>query len=546
MSISTASPRSVDCDLQRHAAQNTLFCAQPARADLLELSLPTQDAQPLTINVWRNHNFETLSQLIEPYSLFGRWHAHWNLSAYDDTLLFEGWQPAAAELIWLDAERAGDSAWLAHRVAALRALTRAPILLASWLPAADALQEIADVYVLDLRELCRTFDVPLLNERTAALAGTPISKQAQPLIARELGCRALPALLFPPIKGIALDLDDTLHAGVLAEDGAHGVQLTDAHRTLQLQLKALRERGVYLCLVSRNEPRDVAQLYEARADYPLRPADFSVIEVSWNDKPAALQRCTEHLRIAPDALLFVDDNAGELAASSAALPSLHTLHAQPDAALTLRALDHYPGLWRFRTGAADAVRIADLQANTERTALAARALDPDAYFRSLQVQLSFRYNAPSELERAAELSAKTNQFNLALKRWNVASLREYLSLPDASIVSVQLQDRLSDSGVIAVLCAHRQGPTLRVEELCISCRALGRRLEHSIVMLALRALPGLRGCTDVEFAVAEGARNQPALRWLEDILQRSPTLPAARVHSFAAPSGITATFTGAA
>jgi FkbH-like protein len=533
---------SLDSALQRYTAQNTLFGLNPARADMLELDLPKADATRVPINVWRNHNFETLSSLIEPYSLFGRWWASWRLGAYDDSFSFEGWQPAAAELIWLDSDRGASASWLEQRLQTLRARSLAPIVLTTWHGDAAALhvmcERIPEVYFLDLRELCRGQGVELLNERMAALSGSPVSKAAQLVIARELACRALPAVLFPPVKAVAVDLDETLHGGVLAEDGITGVQLTEAHRALQQQLRELRERGIYVCLVSRNELRDVERLFEARTDYPLRIQDFSAVEVAWQEKSIALRRIAERLRIGVDALLFVDDNAGELAAAVAELPALHTLHAQPQAELTQRALSYYPGLWRFRAGGADKLRVADMHANIAREVLATRLGDPEEYFRSLQIKLCFRANPLDQLDRLAELSLKTNQFNLALKRWGAATLREYLALPDTSIVSVHLQDRLSDSGVIALLCADRQDQLLRVQELCISCRALGRRLEQSIVTLALRSMPNFQGCTHVTFEEAVGPRNQPAREWLATLLGGNAALPAQRVSDFEAPSGI--------
>lgn len=547
VTLRSAMTRALQLDhvFQRHTAQTVLFNAHPLRDVILGLSLPKGDATRVQINVWRNHDFETVSPLIEPYSLFGRWCPSWNLSAYDDTLSFEGWQPAAAELIWLDGGRvasADDSAaWLEQRLQALRMRSLAPIVVATWLPDLHAVCErLAEVYFVDLQRLCEANGVELLDPHARSL-----SHDAQIVIARELACRALPAVLFPPIKAVAVDLDDTLHAGVLAEDGAQGVELTEDHTAFQQQLKALRARGVYLALVSRNEQSDVEQLFAVRTDYPLRLEDFSAVEVSWDDKAIALQRIAARLRTTLDAVLFIDDNAGELAAMAAELPALHTLHAQPQAAYTHRALSYYPRLWRFRMNRADRLRIADTNANDARAELAARLSDPAEYFRSLQIKLHVSFDPPEQLERLGELSLKTNQFNLALQRWGAAKLREYLARPDTSIAAVQLQDRLSDSGVIAVVCARRQGPKLRVEELCISCRALGRRLEHSIIMLALRGMPIFKGCSHVVFQAAVGPRNQPALHWLEGTLGRagpikqgSYEMPVSQVINFELPCGV--------
>ncbi|TFW06313.1 hypothetical protein E4K72_10240 [Oxalobacteraceae bacterium OM1] len=104
---------------------------------------------------------------------------------------------------------------------------------------------------------------------------------------------------------------------------------------------------------------------------------------------------------------------------------------------------------------------------------------------------------------------------------------------DACVVSVQMKDRLSDSGVVAVVIAHRQGETLLIEELCVSCRALGRQLEETMILLAIRGMPQFAGCKKVAFKAEHGPRNQLALSWLAK-LTGSLTLPAVGIHTVAA------------
>ena len=171
------------------------------------------------------------------------------------------------------------------------------------------------------------------------MAGTPVSNAAQPLLARKLACHWIPATIFPPIKAVALDLDNTLHDGVLGEDGIQGVQLTPAHQALQHFIKSLQQRGIFIALLSRNEPIDVEALFAQRDDYPLRWDDFSVTEISWGDKAAAINRIAKALRVAADSILFVDDNPGELASVAAQLPQVHTVYASPDAGQTQRRLN---------------------------------------------------------------------------------------------------------------------------------------------------------------------------------------------------------------
>ena len=527
----------------RYEAQAILFSAKIPRLALLNLSIGKCHDRLPTVNVWRNHGIESLIPLTTPFFDYQDWKVDFRLGGYDDTLMFGTWQAADAEMLWIDSVRflANMSfgewlTWLAQRLAALRAVSRAPIILATWSNephGTERLQAVADglpaVYFADLQAACGEFNVPLLDSRSAALAGTPLSSFAQLVLARALACHWLPAALSPPIKAVALDLDNTLHEGVLGEDGVHGVRLTPGHAALQSFVKSLRARGIFLALVSRNELSDVEALFAARRDYPLCLADFSAVEVTWGDKAAALSRIASALRIAPDALVFVDDNPGELASVAMQLPQVHTVYAHPNADLTRRVLAFYPGLWRWRVESEDTKRVQDLHANTEREALAAEVADPADYFRGLQVKLTFRSDPTEQLARLADLCNKTNQFNLALRRFNLAEVAACVERSDTRVTSVQLTDRLSDSGVIAVIVAMSQGEQLVVNELCISCRAMGRQLEDTMILTALRESAAFFGHTQVAFRVGIGPRNQPALAWLARLIGQSDT-PAAGLH----------------
>lgn len=522
--------------MRRLAAQDALFSVLPTRLTLLKVELDAPAGFAHRVNFWRTHNAETLLSLARPYLDFAELPLDVRLSAYDDSLTFADHGQAALELLWLDGERLpADLDWLVTRVAALRAISRAPILIVTWLADADALRErlrrLPDVHLGDLAALAAEAGVPLLDPRLAKLAGSPLGAAALVVAARELACHWLPALLLPPVKAVAVDLDHTLYAGVLGEDGPAGLQLTPAHAAFHEQLRALKERGIFLALVSRNERSDVQALFEQRPDFPLRWNDFTVTEISWGDKAEALARAAAALNIDVSAVAFVDDNPGELAQVAARLPTLRSVFAHADASLTGRVLAHLPGLWRWRVSAEDSKRVADLQANAQRAELA--AADPDAYFRSLGLQLRFAVNDASLLPRMAEMSGKTNQFNLALARLTEADYAKRLADPACSVVTVELRDRFSDSGVIGLLATRREGAVLAVEELLISCRAMGRRLEDTIVLGALQSLP-LGQLDRVRFVVAEGPRNQPARQWLGDRCERL----CSEIQCFQPPEGV--------
>lgn len=546
--------------ISRYEAQSVLFASKLSRRDLLDIKLPHDSRQNSVVNVWRNHAFESLVPLMEPYCFFGNWSANFHFGPYDDTLMFDNWQPSDTELLWLDSGRFRLGAncadwldWLQSRLGVLRTISKAPILLATWTPneaLSDELQAIVDqfpaVYYANIKKICDDVSVELLDKRIAKMAGTPVSNSAQLILARELACHWLPAILLPPVKAVAVDLDHTLHSGVLGEDGVDGVKLTPEHRDFQRFIKSLQQRGVFIALISRNERPDVEALFAQRRDYPIRWGDFSAVEVAWGDKAAAVERIAKALRIAPDAMLFVDDNPGELASVVTKLPQVHTLYAHPDASLTQRAVHFYPGLWRWKVEVDDAKRILDLKANAERELLAGKVTRPAEYFRSLQVTLSFRLDSHEHLTRLADLCNKTNQFNLALRRFKLAEIAEHVDRVDACVASVQLTDRLSDSGIIAVIIAERHGEQLVVVELCVSCRAMGRQLENTVILVALRNMPIFAGCREVAFRVQHGPRNNPALEWLAKLLDLSETpvagdhsLPSQRLTEYEIAEGVT-------
>lgn len=550
----------ISTSIRRMEGQPTLFSARPTRLSLQQLDLGTDKAKAVSINVWRNHAFEAIASLAQPYFAFGNWQVEFRFKDYDDSLMFGGHTPADLELLWLDSSRYMDntdfnawSEWLSTRLGVLRATTNAPIIVATWLENAEQVKAfqavvdtLPDIYFADLASICAQAKVDLIDKRIAVMVGSPISNAAQPIIARKLACHWFPAAISPPIKALALDLDNTLHRGILGEDGIQGVELTPQHIALQQSIKALQQRGIFLALVSRNEHVDVEALFAQRTDYPLRWDDFTVTEVSWGDKASAIARAASALRISPDAVLFIDDNIGELASVTSQLPNVHAIHAHENAELTQRAMEYYPGLWRWKVTADDVKRNQDMKANALRESLLAEAADPEEYLRNLQVALVFNNHPGEHLPRLADLCKKTNQFNLAMRRFTQSELTERHQSAQANVSCVQLKDRLSDSGIIAVIVAERHANDLVIEELCISCRALGRQLEDTIILWSIRNMPQLEGAETVSFRVTHGPRNQPAIQWLakhlgmdaENIAEGLHALPSSLIEQFTPVSSV--------
>lgn len=512
----------MDKALAKCAWQPALFAELPTRHELVALN-PDWPLQPLRLRIHRNHAFEHLASVAEKWLNWWGKSLELSVGDYDDSLSFSSTKDnhTDLELIWLDLKRYPSDQvadWLVDRVGALRALSDRPILVIT----TGALPEIREhvtrmpsVHHYDVEDISHPPALEFFSERTARFTGTRLSDSALILTARELACRWIPSALKLSRKAVVVDLDNTIYWGVLGEQGPLGVKITESHQSLQQTLRELKARGFLLALASRNEEQDARALFEKRTDFPLRWTDFSAHAVNWKEKAQSVASIAEKLRIGVDSLVFVDDNPGELAAVSAALPQVGLIHAHENALLTGRALDYFPGLWRSRLQREDQLRAEDLAANSERARIASSSIEPKDYLRSLRVVLDFYLNQPDQLERMVELSQKTNQFNLSLSRLGEVDLTARLGNPSTSIVTIRLRDRLSDSGLIGLLVLDHHDGEIHVDELAISCRALGRGLEDLMIGKALECSFG----KDVSrqslfFRYLEGPRNQPGRSWL--------------------------------
>ena len=527
-----AGTHDLDFRLQRLAWQPVLFAERPRRWELMQLPVG-RCSRTLHLQIHRNHGFESTASASAPFLAWGDWQTELSYSDYDDSLSFHVAGPADVEVIWLDYSRyfartsaPEFAAWLRQRVLALRQLTERPIVLPNWPedPAySRAVQEsLADpvvpgLLVGSLEAIRANLGERFLDERVSPLSGSRLSDAASILIGRELACRWIPAAVAPRLKAVAVDLDDTLFAGVLGEDGPEGVVLTSGHRCFQTYLLDLRRGGLFLALVSRNEERDVQELFARRTDFPLRWEDFSARQIGWTSKAESLAKIAEVLRVGMEAILYVDDNPGELATLAQSYPELRLIHATRDAMLNRRVLEYFPGIWSRGDAGADFLRVQDLDANAQRLAIQGQAASSADYLHSLQVALVFRLNHRAALRRIHELSHKTNQFNLALKRFNEPEIERRFQSPGSRVVTMRLADRLSDSGIIGVLLAKEEADAIVVDELCISCRALGRGLEDIMVAKALDTAWPEWPRKALIFEQATGPRNDLARQWLRRV-----------------------------
>lgn len=377
-----------------------------------------------------------------------------------------------------------------------------------------ALDGTAGAHVIDLDRFGPHYRVvdhhDAAREELGHIPYTPLGYTSLATVAM----RAVRALLRPPAKVLVLDCDNTLWAGVCGEDGADGVTLEDGHLRLQRWALGLRDRGVLLCLCSKNHEDDVAAVLR-RPDMVLRPEHITSQRVNWDAKSANVTALAAELGVGLDTFVFLDDNPVETAEVAAAHPEVLSLTLPADPTEIPATLDH---LWAFdqlEVTAEDSRRAEYYQAGRDRERFRKSTMDYAGFLRGLGLQVHIAEARPDQAPRVSQLTYRTNQFNSTGVRRTEAEVR---ALPEEGrrCWTVEVSDRFGDYGLVCVAVTEDGGDALVVDGLLMSCRVLGRGVEHTVLArLGEEARAGGYARLDVPFRATE--RNAPAGRFLESV-----------------------------
>lgn len=511
--------------------------ADPLRRNGLPPAVEQGGAErQLRIGVLRNDACEPTLNLAVRFGAYADVSIAWAIDEYDDTLTPRiGFDDLDGLLVWIDWRRLDFAAKdvIEARLDRLRVSFGGSIALlpphvgeaadwatwvTQWCLKAPGVQEVP---VTDL-----VGHHPMRDSRLASVAGSDLSAHASLLIARWIGITWGASLAYPPLKLIAVDLDNTLHAGVLGEDGVLGVVIDDGKRLLGEALRGLRDRGVLLALVTKNDPADVDELLDQRSDLALSREDFIQIRATWDPKTRMIEDIAAALGISPDACALIDDNPGELTAARAA--GLWAIDAT-DSHEAARVLSLLP---RVATSDSFArAREADIKAARTRRE-AQSDLDSMSLHHELGTGIECAVDGSADLERVADLLARTNQFNCRLARTPRSVLDRLVADPSARVATVRVHDRLSDSGVVGALILERDESerVWDVREFVLSCRILGRGLEDALFAALIDVATGEQ-MPMIRLEPLVGPRNEPALRWAGDALLDDGSVSWAAIRS---------------
>ncbi len=287
-------------------------------------------------------------------------------------------------------------------------------------------------------------------------------------------------------KCLVLDLDNTLWGGVIGDDGVKNLRLGnetpegEAYIAFQQYCREMKNRGILLAVCSKND-LDIAKEGFSHPDSILRVEDFAAFEANWEPKPQSLERIAKALNLGLDSLVFVDDNPAEREIVAAQLPMVAVPDLGNDPARFIEIIDRQGYFEALRLSREDAERTALYAKDRQREAVAGQFKSYDEYLQSLAMQAEIDCFNPYYIDRIAQLTNKTNQFNLTTKRYTAAQLQAMASDPAHITLYGRLKDKFGDNGVISVIAAEIKERELHILLWLMSCRVLKRGMEAAMM-----------------------------------------------------------------
>ncbi len=369
-----------------------------------------------------------------------------------------------------------------------------------------------NVKLLDIREFTRQYPASeLIDWKFWSISQMGLNPQlAKPFA--QWWSRKLDFLALKRKKCLVVDLDNTLWGGVLAEDGIEGIKLGGdypgkAFHLWQEALLELSRSGVILAVCSKNNEADVFQAWEKNPFMVLKREHFAAWRINWADKASNIAELAGELNIGLDSLVFIDDNPSERELIRQALPMVEVpeIPAQPYLLPEFfkELVERYFRVYSLT--AEDAQKAEQYKANALRAQAQQSFVDFDAFLASLDIKISLEPAGEFNISRIAQMTQKTNQFNLTCRRYTDSDIRSFLA-DGWKIWCIGVADRFGDSGITG--CAMVSGDT--IDTFLLSCRILGKGIEKAFLkqLLSLLKEDGLKSVRAQYIPSAKNAQVQ--------------------------------------
>lgn len=380
----------------------------------------------------------------------------------------------------------------------------------------SALQSIRGMYVITSQELLTMYPTSKYSDPHGDQLGhIPYTPEFFAALGTML-VRKFLAIKRVPYKVIVLDCDGTLWKGVCGEDGPLGIEIDHPHKALQEFMVDQYQAGRLLCLCSKNNEADVLEVFERRPEMPLKKEHLVSMQLNWQPKSTNIHALAEELQLGLDSFIFVDDNPVECGEVQANCPEVLTLQLPQEPERIPKFLQHIWAFDHIKVTEEDKRRTERYQQNIQRERFQKEALTFRDFLANLDLHIHIAEMVPDQLSRVSQLTQRTNQFNMTTIRRTESEIQALLNSGKYECLVTEVSDRFGEYGLVGVMIFGTQTDAINVDTFLLSCRALGRGVEHRMLAY-LGELAKERGLNTIKVPYLPTQKNQPAIDFLEHI-----------------------------
>lgn len=394
---------------------------------------------------------------------------------------------------------------------------------------------LEEYWIREVKKLDHTFVMPLkeivaewgrkdfYSSKLWYLGNAPYSMKGSRAVA-ELIRRSYFYVAGDRKKCLAVDLDNTLWGGVIGEDGVDSLILSNhkeggRYYDVQKCLKRMKENGVMLVILSKNNPEDVAAVFSHPYMF-LQEDDFVGQKINWNPKTQNIQELAEELNIGLDSFVFLDDNPVERELMKAQCPQVEVIEFPQDTTLLARTVEDaydkfFKGLYITDE---DRDKTVKYQRQWKRKEIQKEADSMEDYLRKLEIIAELNLMEEQDIKRVVQLAGKTNQFNTTTIRYDERHINLLRKSGDTDLIVAKMKDKFGDEGLTATVVLVYKNETAFIESFMMSCRVMSRQFEevifHEIVKWIRHTYPKIQ---TLQAEYRKTAKNKPVENLYESL-----------------------------
>lgn len=345
-------------------------------------------------------------------------------------------------------------------------------------------KEFDDIYFIDLNLVKEKLGTDnYFDKRYWYIAKAPYSLEALKKIAIE-HLKIIRSLFGKTKKCLVVDCDNTLWGGIIGEDGIENIQIGKTYPgniflDFQRRILNFANKGVILAICSKNNENEVLNVLENHPDMLLRKKHFACIYANWNNKAENIKNISSDLNIGLDSMVFIDDSEFECELVKRQLEEVTVINL-PKKTFDYVEIIETCGLFDKLQYTKEDKKRGDLyRTNVERSKYKASFTDLNSYYKSLEMKIEIMPVDDFAVSRAAQLTQRTNQFNLTTNRYSDDKIIEFMNSEDHDVLLLKLSDKFGEMGIVGLqILDYGHSDRAKIDSFMMSCRIIGRGVEN--------------------------------------------------------------------